>query len=453
MAAKQTGGKADVMTALEQFVDVLEKTQWMGPDELAAYQRKTLAKVLRHAYETVPFYRDRLAVLFDKDGTIGWDRWDDVPLLTRSDIQDHGEALISRAVPASHGAAHATQSSGTSGSPIEVKLTMTHEVARAAAGARLLDWHGVDRRGKLATIRPLAAGEAAYPDGERVETWPEFQDQLSECGPFLRLNSNTSVDLQAEWVARHKPDYLYTLASNAGALAAFIEDNPKVWKNVRLKKILSYAEVLTDDVRERCRRVFGLDVIDCYSARECGYIALQCPERTVYHLQDEIILTEVLDTDAAPCRPRQTGRVVVTPLYNFAMPLIRYEIRDYAELGEPCSCGRAHRVLTRIAGRTRNMFRLPGGRLIAPDFKTPTFIKYLSPRQWQVAQTGPADIEIRLVPDKRDTDMDFDAMTAYVRKLLGNEFSVRYKLLAEIALRPGGKHEDYVCELKDMEKC
>ncbi|GBE43343.1 hypothetical protein BMS3Bbin10_01419 [bacterium BMS3Bbin10] len=72
------------MSALKQFVRVLDKTQWMPADELAAYQRKPLGKILRHAYETVPFYRDRLAVLFSMDGSIDWDRWAEVPFITRN---------------------------------------------------------------------------------------------------------------------------------------------------------------------------------------------------------------------------------------------------------------------------------------------------------------------------------------------------------------------------------
>lgn len=435
------------MTELKIFVEFLEKTQWMPADELAAYQRKTLGRILLHAYETVPFYRDRLEVLFRRNGSIDWDRWDEVPLLTRSEIQDHGADLVSSDSPKSHGEIYETHSSGTTGSPITVKLTMMHEFARGAACARFFDWHGIDRRNALATIRPLSAGEAVYPEGERVETWPEFANLLSECGPFIRLNSNTPIDLQAEWVARNKPDYLLTIASNAGALAAYIENNPEVWKHVKLKQILSYAEIVSHDIRERCRNAFGLEVIDCYSARECGYIALQCPECTHYHVQDEVIRTEVLDASGEPCRPGETGRVIVTPLYNYAMPLIRYEIHDHAEVGEACRCGRTHQVLTRIAGRTRNMFRLPDGRLIAPDFKTTTFMKYLSPRQWQIAQTGPTEIEVRLVPDKQGDKMDFEAMTAYIREVLDMDFEVSYRMLEAIAMRPGGKHEDYVCEL------
>lgn len=60
-----------------------------------------------------------------------------------------------------------------------------------------------------------------------------------------------------------------------------------------------------------------------YSANEVGYIALQCPRTEVYHVLSEGALVEVLDEHGQACAPGAIGRVVVTPLHNFAMPLFR----------------------------------------------------------------------------------------------------------------------------------
>ena len=75
---------------------------------------------------------------------------------------------------------------------------------------------------------------------------------------------------------------------------------------------------------------------------------------------------EVLDNHGRPCKEGETGRVVLTDLHNFTMPLIRYEIGDYAEVGPPCACGRGLPVLARILGRSRNMLTLPAGDRIWP---------------------------------------------------------------------------------------
>src|SRR6185295_14515719 len=99
---------------------------------------------------------------------------------------------------------------------------------------------------------------------------------------------------------------------------------------------------------------WGVGVVDVYSSEECGQIALQCPEHEQYHVQSESVLVEVLDDEGRPCAPGTIGRVVLTTLQNFAMPLIRYDIGDFAEPGPACPCGRALPVLTRIVGRVRN---------------------------------------------------------------------------------------------------
>ena len=124
-----------------------------------------------------------------------------------------------------------------------------------------------------------------------------------------------------------------------------------------LREVRTLGEASTPDLRALCREAWGVPLVDVYSAEEVGYIALQCPEHEHYHVQAESVLVEILDERGAPAPPGETGRVVVTDLHNFAMPLVRYEIGDYAEVGEPCACGRGLPVLRRIVGRVRNMLR------------------------------------------------------------------------------------------------
>jgi phenylacetate-coenzyme A ligase PaaK-like adenylate-forming protein len=98
-------------------------------------------------------------------------------------------------------------------------------------------------------------------------------------------------------------------------------------------------------------RDWDVPLTDLYAADEAGCIALQCPDHEHYHVQSESVLVEVLDVEGRACAPGAVGRVVVTTLQNFAMPLVRYDIGDVAEAGDPCPCGRGLPVLRRIARR------------------------------------------------------------------------------------------------------
>lgn len=449
VAGNRTGGKPEAMTELRQFVEVLEKTQWMPADELAAYQRKPLGKILRHAYETVPFYRDRLAVLFHHNDSIDWDRWAEVPFLTRTEIQDREDDLLSGNIPKNHGESDTALSSGSTGQPITiVKTAMTH-IAYYAVRAQYHNWHKIDRNLKYASIRHAGAGDAKYPEGRHNDVWAVYGSYMElDCkGPEAILNVNTPVDQQAEWLVREQPDYLHTFPTNAAALADVFANNPPAGPRPQLKKILTLSETVSDDTRRRCREAFGAEIVDNYNSVECGYFAIQCPAQTHYHVQSEVVLLEILDEEDRPCSPGEMGRVIATPFYNYAMPLIRYETNDRAVVGGKCICGRGSPVLARIVGRSRNLFRFPDNALVVPEFTGGPFAKYLRPRRWQVAQTGPLELEVRLVPGKATEEMDYEGMTGYIRQLLRADLTVTYKLLDEMPLTPGGKHEVYICEL------
>ncbi len=440
------------MSALKTFVETLRRTEWLSAEDLVRYQRKPLEKLLRHAYETVPFHRDRLAVLFRGDGSIDWERWGEVPFLTRSEIQGREDDLLSGNIPKNHGELDTAISSGSTGQPIIIKKTALTHSAYYAVRARYHDWHKIDRNLKYASIRHAGAADAQYPEGQHNDVWAVYGSYMGlDCsGPEALLNVNTPVNRQAEWLVREQPDYLHTFPTNAAALADVFATKPPAGPQLQLKTILTLSETVSDDTRRRCRETFGAEIVDNYNSVECGYFAIQCPAQTHYHVQSEVVLLEILDENDRPCGPGEMGRVVATPFYNYAMPLIRYETDDRAIVGGTCSCKRSSQVLARIVGRSRNMFRFPDNSLVVPELTGGPISKYLHPRRWQVAQTGPLELEVRLVPGDGKAEMDYDGMTDFIRKLLRTDLTVTYKLLDEMPLTQGGKHEVYICELPEL---
>lgn len=79
------------------------------------------------------------------------------------------------------------------------------------------------------------------------------------------------------------------------------------------------------------------------------------------HVQSEAVLIEIVDDRGRLCSSGQSGRVIISTLHNLAMPIICYEIGDYATVGEPCECGRPHPVIETVLGRVRNLVRTPKG--------------------------------------------------------------------------------------------
>jgi phenylacetate-CoA ligase len=161
-----------------------------------------------------------------------------------------------------------------------------------------------------------------------------------------------------------------------------------------LRAVLTYGEPVSADVHAACRDTWGVPVQDIYCCEEQGYIATQCPLYEHYHVLSETILVEVLNEQGRPCAPGQLGRVVLTPLHGFAMPLLRYAIGDYAEVGGPCPCGRGLPVLQRIPGRERNQVVLADGRHTWPDISA-LWAAIRDVEQIQLIQRSPHQVEVR----------------------------------------------------------
>jgi phenylacetate-CoA ligase len=205
-------------------------------------------------------------------------------------------------------------------------------------------------------------------------------------------------------------------------------------------------EAVTPEVRAACRAAFGVALADMYSAEEVGYMALQCPEHEHYHLQAESAIVEIVDAAGDPVRAGEVGRVVVTPLHNFATPLLRYAIGDHAELGPPCPCGRGLPVVARILGRTRNMVRLPDGTRHWAALESQRFAAIAPIIQYQIVQTA-AGIEMKLVARRRLSADEERQLCAMVQWALGHPFAVAFSYHDSIPRGPGGKFEEFRSEL------
>ncbi len=374
----------------------LEQSQWWPPDVVREQQFRQLRALLSHACGTVPFYRDRLGEAgFAPDRPLTADIWARIPVLGRDEVQAAETALFSTRVPASHGKVYTLSTSGSTGKPVTVRGTAVAQALWRAFTLRDHLWHRRDITKKLAVIRSVREGQATYPNGAQAPYWGPSTASAFPNGPSAVLSITTTVENQALWLERENPEYLLTYPSNLVELARLYRERGMTLPNLR--GIETFAEVLQPEVREACREAWDVPVVDMYSAQETGYIAFQCPDHEHYHVQAESALVEVLNDQGSPCGPDETGRVVVTPLHNFATPLIRYEIGDYAEVGEACSCGRGLPVLRRILGRVRNMLTLPSGDTLWPRSPVDVFLAVAPVRKFQLSQRRPDEFVVSLV--------------------------------------------------------
>lgn len=124
------------------------------------------------------------------------------------------------------------------------------------------------------------------------------------------------------------------------------------------------AEPHTENTRRRIERELGLSVYNCYGLSEAAGpgVAMECEAQHGLHLREDQYLAEIIDPDTLePLPDGEQGELVLTTLSRQAMPLLRYRTRDITRiLAEPCSCGRMHRRIDRIVGRSDDMFIVKG---------------------------------------------------------------------------------------------
>jgi phenylacetate-CoA ligase len=424
----------------------LERSQWWPPDTIRRHQFRQLDVLLRHAFATVPFYRRRLHEAgIDPAAGITDEDWARIPVLSRRDIQEAGKDLHSRRLPPRHGKAHTLQTSGSTGMPLTALGTQLTQFFWLCFTLRDQLWQRFDLTKKLAAIRYSGRGAGKYPDGLSMANWGPSTAPAYPSGPAVFLSIDTPVPQQVEWLQRQDPEYLITFPSNLEAIIAYCRDQRIALPKLRAVETL--AEVLYPETREACREVWGVRVADIYSAQETGYIALQCPDHEHYHVQSENGLVEVVDEDGGACGPGETGRVVVTPLHNFAMPLIRYDVGDYAVVGEPCPCGRGLPVLKRILGRVRNMLTFPSGEQRWPIFNLYKFGDVAPVRQVQVVQKGLDELEVRLVVKAEMGEQDEERLRDVMRAGIGGAFRITFTYHDHIPRSKGGKFEEFRSEL------
>jgi len=402
---------------------------------------------MAHVIKTVPYYQQSLRdVGFSTHEIFTPMNWSHIPILNRSSLIEYAKQIKSFGIPPEHGRIAGKKTSGSSGNPVSVLGTEITALFWYAFTLRDHLWHERDVSGKLVAIR--SGRDAEDPNGVyKQPSWGIASNLVFNSGPSILFYHLLPIERQAELLLEHDPDYLLVYPDVVLRLALFFRKHKLRLPN--LKQIMTYGEATTPEVRTACSKVWGVETKDTYSAEEVGYIALQCPETDNYHIQSESLLVEVIDDEGEPCGPGEIGRVILTALHNFALPLIRYEIGDYAEVGKPCPCGRGLPTLKRILGRKRNQTILPDGRRLWPKLSSDIWSGINEIDCIQIKQKILNHLEIGVVTSTPLSLINEDKLTRSLHQVFGHPFECTYTYLSDIPRHANGKFEPFISELTD----
>jgi phenylacetate-CoA ligase len=435
----------------ERYLRDMRKSQWLKPQEMKAYQEEKLRQLVVHSYYHVPFYRE----MFDSRGL----KPEDIRTikdLERLPIMDKGivrENLHMGLLSNSHDKRRILRvtTSGSTGEPFTIYAEKKQLEMRAAATVRAMEWTGWRFGDSQVRLWHKHLGmKSSEVLKEQLDAFfmrrhfiPAYEISENNLGTFL------------EEVMRHKPVLLDGYAESYNIISQYLRKGG--YKGHKPRGIISSGQTLPLQSRQRIEEAFGCKVYDKYGAREfAGGIAYQCSEQAEnYHVVAECSIIEIVDKDGKAVRPGEMGTVLVTELNNYALPLIRFKLGDFAiavDQNTACPCGRGLPLIGPIQGRIQATIVGADKQLIPGTFFARLFADYdYAIRQFQVEQYELGKVTLKIVKANRYTDDVLKRVLAEIHRHLGKDIEVSVEFVDVIHLGRTGKRHHSVSHLNISE--
>ncbi|MBR7084488.1 MAG: phenylacetate--CoA ligase [Oscillospiraceae bacterium] len=336
----------------------------MNPEQKRELQGERLRKTVKHVYENVTLYRERM----DAKGVSPEDirTVEDLKLLPfteKTDLRDTFPFGLF-AVPKEQ-IVRIQGSSGTTGKPIVSGYTehdienWTEMVARAMASI------GADEK----DVIQVCYGYGLFTGGLGAH------QGATKVGAMVVPMSSGNTQRQIMMMQELGTTILCCTPSYAAYLGEAIHDAglvPK--KDIKLRAGLFGAEPWTEEMRQHIQESLGIDARDIYGLTEIAGpgVSFECPEKNGAHINDDHVIAEIIDPVTGEQLPYGTaGELVFTTITKEGMPMLRYRTHDICTLyNEKCKCGRTTIRMGRITGRTDDMIIVRGVNVFPSQIET-----------------------------------------------------------------------------------
>lgn len=330
-----------------------KEIETMPQEALKALQKQKLQKTLEAALKT-PFYKERL-------NGVGITRAEDVqtdadfqkiPYTTKHDLREAFPCGMLAADKADVVRMHA--SSGTTGVPTVVYLTQADLDKAAELNARSCACTGSTRNDvfqNMMTYGLFTGGLMLHYGAERLGMMVI---------PAGSGNTRRQLQLMKDFrttVIHATPSYMLHMYDK-------MEEEGFALSDFAIKKAYIGAEPHSEDIRKKIESLYGIDAYNSYGLSEMNGpgLAFECVYKNGMHLWEDYYIGEIIDPETLrPLPDGERGELVLTILERNGMPILRYRTRDLTRfIPEPCPCGRTHRRLDRMTGRSDDMLIING---------------------------------------------------------------------------------------------
>lgn len=429
-----------------QILNTLRHNVWLNNKELTMIQERKLNKLLDHSYQNVQFYRR----LFDSVGLKPEDiktieDLSKIPITTKSQFKNAREEITAKNINLLN--CDKLITSGSTGNPLTLYFSkedssitaMGYDVVRLENGFKL--------------FRDVLLSTRGNDNSNDKKQWFQHLGIAKK----EKFNVFESVDNQIQILRKVRPDVIWGYPSAIKLLAKEIQE--KSIKDIFPRLIFTASEVLDPETRKFINSVFNVELFDVYGSHETGCMAWECEKHSGYHIKMDTVLMEFVDDDGNSVNAGERGKVVVTNLHSYAMPIIRYEIGDFAiPTYEECSCGRGGFLIKTIDGRSKDVLVTRKGKIIVSSFIPYLFYpdctysedaeQYKKIKQFQVVQKTKDEILIKIVKEPKSEERKFDYIKTNFKNVFGENADISLIFVESIPKLPSGKNTYIISNLK-----
>ena len=419
--------------------NALEASQWWPAEQLSAAQFEGLAALLRHAGDSVPYYRDLFRRIgFDPRAMTKLADLGRLPFLTKADIRAHTESLKSTAAT---GLAR-SNTGGSSGEPLVFflgKERVSHDVA---AKWRATRWWGVDIGDREIVVW-----------GSPIELHAQdFVRRLRDVLMRTRLlpafeMSDAKLDDFVAAIRDVRPSMLFGYPSALARIARHAAAKGVPLSRLGIKVAFVTSERLYDDQRIAIEHGFGCPVANGYGGRDAGFIAHACPHGGM-HITAEDIIVETIGADGQPVGAGESGEIVVTHLASRDFPFIRYRTGDFGVLDtRTCDCGRGLPLLREIQGRSTDFVVAADGTPMHGLALIYVIRDLEGVNAFKIIQESLTLTRVQIVPGEGFGAATREAIVLGLRARLGAQVEVAIEEVTIIAPEASGKYRYVVSKV------
>jgi phenylacetate-CoA ligase len=398
----------------------IETTSRSALEEL---QLKRLKQTVGIAYKNIPFYKEQFSKLNLKPKDIT--SLKDVPKLpftTREDLRENYPfgmlAVAKEQVVRLH------TSSGTTGKPKAIFFSKKDVDRAAELIARCLIMTGIKKDDVLQNMMTYGLFTGAlvmHYGAEKVGVL------VIPAGPG---NTKRQIALMQDF----KTTTLHLTPSYALYLAGVIHNeglDPKI--DLFLRRAYMGSEPYSEETRKKIEKSLGIDVYNSYGLSEMNGpgVAFECMEKNGMHLWEDNFIMEIIDPDTCEKVPEgEKGELVLSTLYREAMPILRYRTRDIVTIiPGRCKCGRTHRRISRIIGRSDDMIIIRGVNIFPQQIERVLMGVKAVAQNYQIVLEAYDQMTVRV-------EISNDLFDGRVEHLVNLQNDITEKLRSEILVKP-----------------